>query len=210
MQWEGQCKPLKRTGQGYFSNLQVGLRAKELALGETWVALAIETGQQMKAGDEQVDWEGAEEPPLSTHQHLPVSSSSTLKGEPKSIPRHQDPSLLLPLTFSVLFTPPTLLCHVCTQVQGQPKLQWSPKGIECPHLRDRGQKVSYSAKVIGKSWTTWRTSPFPKLLLLNLLTSRAELKPPEQLCAPILLMLWAPWGGCSLPPGCQAAFPGAA
>lgn len=64
------------------------------------MALAIETGQQIQAGDKQVDWVGAEEPALSTGHHLLVSSSSTLKADPKSIPRDQDFNLLLPLMFS--------------------------------------------------------------------------------------------------------------
>lgn len=86
------------------------------------MALAIETGQQMQAGDKQVDWMGAEEPALGTDHHVPVSSSSILKAERKSILRHQDSSVLLPLVFST-FTPQALLCHVFMQVQGQLKLQ---------------------------------------------------------------------------------------
>lgn len=85
------------------------------------MALAIETGQQMQAGDKQVGWMGAEEPALSTDRHVPVSSSSTLKAELKSILRHQDSSLLLPLVFST-FTPQTLLCYVFLQAQGYLKL----------------------------------------------------------------------------------------
>lgn len=129
---------------------------------------------------------GAEESALSTNHHLSVSSDSTLKAEPKSIPWHQDSNLLLPPIFSI--------CCSLHKPSYAMFVGESRDGLSCrDHLKEQGltlqhtgKEVSSSARAIGKSWTTWKTSPFPKLLLLNPLTSRTELKPPEEPCAPIL------------------------
>lgn len=100
----------KKAGQGCFSSLQVGLRAKELAVRSGWL-LPLKVASRYK----QVDWGAADESALSTEHHLQVSASSTLKAEPKSIPRHQDSSLLLPLIFSTCCSPhkPSYAMFVC-------------------------------------------------------------------------------------------------
>jgi len=174
--------------------------------------LPLKLASRHKQESKLVDWVGTEKPALGTDHLLLVSSSSTLKAEPKPVPMHHDPSFLLsPIssTCRPLHKPSCSYAIAraglsCCSHQHQQAL------LTPQHIR---KQVSHPAQVSGKSWTTWRTSPFPISLLVNLPRSRAELKPQESPVTPSWLVRAAhasqePCSGMLLLlPSCQAAFP---
>lgn len=88
----------------------------------------------------QVDQVGREEAVLGTDHILQVSSSSTLKAEPKPIPMHRDPRCLLPLIFST-FCP--LHKHSCAMFVHWLKPMSSPC-ISHWKILDHLENISFS------------------------------------------------------------------